>query len=56
MQRGIPCHVLAGQCDCILSHDSFSSGSVGSHEYRIAHFQVIDRFLLERIQLEWVLL
>jgi hypothetical protein len=48
-------HVFGSQCDSILCHDGLSGRSVRSDEDTVSHFEAVDRFFLEVVQLEWVL-
>lgn len=48
-------HVLLGESDRVLGYDRLACRGVCGDEDRVAHFHVIDGFLLERVELERVL-
>jgi len=51
----VPGHMLCGKCNRILCHDCLSGRGMRSHKHRVPNFQMINRFLLKRVQLEGVL-
>lgn len=51
----VPGHVFGRERNRIFCHHRLSCRCMRSDKDRIAHFESVDSFLLERIQLEWVL-
>lgn len=47
--------MLSGKSDGVLGDHCFTGRRVGSDENGVAHLETVDSFLLEVVELEWVL-